>query len=127
MVQAREMATMHDDLLAVAVALERMALEIRQEVAFRVEEEEEGPMPVRPPVAVPVRAVPVQAVPVAAAGLQGGQRVRITVRDQYYGRYGTLVDRRGTKFWHILMDAVDGRVAHIIYKKDSSLEVVNDN
>ena len=61
------------------------------------------------------------------ARLQGGQRVRITVRDQYYGWYGTLVDRRGTTFWHILMDAVDGRVAHIIYKKDSSLEVVNDN
>ena len=53
--------------------------------------------------------------------------MRVTVGDKYYGRFGTLIDRRGRMYWNILMDAVDGSVAHVIYKKESSFAVVIDN
>ena len=122
MVRNRREGDRNDDLLAVALALERMALEIRQEVAHEMGEAEEMPQPDDVPVAVPV-----QMVPPPAGAVRGGQRVRVTVGDKYYGRFGTLIDRRDRMYWNILMDAIDGGVAHVIYKKESSFAVVIDN
>jgi hypothetical protein len=53
--------------------------------------------------------------------LQAGARVRVIVAGRYRHRTGTLVSRRGSTFWNIQLDARDGEVEKIIYKKDSSL------
>jgi hypothetical protein len=119
---SRGVAGRHDDLLAVAAALERLALNIREEVDRAMDDDEDVQEPEEVPVPV-AEAVPV----VPAAGLRRGQRVRITIEDRYVNQIGTLVDRRGIHFWNILMDAADGGVSCLIYKKESSFALIIDN
>ena len=117
---SRGVAGRHDDLLAVAAALERLALNIREEVDRDMDDDEDVQEPEEVPVAEAVPVVP-------AAGLRRGQRVRITIEDRYVNQIGTLVDRRGIHFWNILMDAADGGVSCLIYKKESSFALIIDN
>jgi hypothetical protein len=106
---------MRDDddasLEAVAAMLERMALEIRATVNRRT-----------------------SFTPSASERSSGdsellwkkGARVRVTIRDRYYGRTGTLMDRRGTMYWDLKLDPLDGQVAQVIYKKQSSLILIDE-
>lgn len=102
-----------DELLAVAEALERLAIDIREKVAGDEDAEE------APPPAVP-------SEPEAAGAVGEGQRVRVMIRDRYYGRLGTIIDARGVQFWNIRLDAMDGGVSVVIYKKASSFRIIND-
>jgi hypothetical protein len=58
--------------------------------------------------------------------LTKGMRVRVTRNDQYRGRVGTLMGRHGRQFWDIRLDALDGGVAQVIYKKPDGFAVIND-
>jgi hypothetical protein len=53
-----------------------------------------------------------------------GARVMVKVRDRYYGRHGTVMGKKGNYFWDVKLDAVAGKPACIIYKKGTSLVVV---
>lgn len=56
-------------------------------------------------------------------GLQEGDRVRITIADQYCGRVGTVKDKRGDLFWNIELDPPPGsRRTQFIYKMSTSVE-----
>jgi hypothetical protein len=51
-----------------------------------------------------------------------GDRVRISRRDKYYGRVGTITNRHGSIFWDILLDRTPrDPMAITIYKKETSL------
>ena len=56
--------------------------------------------------------------------LQVGDRVKvIRARDPYTNRTGVIIDRHGTEFWNLRLDA-DKSMSYnecVIYKKDSSL------
>lgn len=54
-----------------------------------------------------------------------GVRVRIVVRD-FYGRTGVLTSRRGRLYWNIRLDPRDGEVSKLIYKKETSLRLVDE-
>jgi hypothetical protein len=101
----------YDELVAIAEALEQLALEIRE----TAEEGTEGPETRAP-------AEPSPRNP----GIGRGTRVRITINDRYRGRIGTVVGRRGTHYWDIQLDALDGGVSQLIYKKPSSFVVIDD-
>jgi hypothetical protein len=91
-----------DELMAIALALERLALEIREAA-------DGGPSDERP------------------RRLQNGQRARITIKDRYRGRTGTIVNAHPrTNFWNIRLDPLDGGVPQVIYKKGTSLDVIDD-
>ena len=54
-----------------------------------------------------------------------GEKVRITIKDKYRGRYGTIVSRNARKdFWNIRLEPMDGGVAQMIYKKSTSFVAV---
>jgi hypothetical protein len=53
-----------------------------------------------------------------------GARVVVKVRDRYYGRYGTVIGKKGNYFWDIKLDAAAEKPACVIYKKTASLIVV---
>jgi hypothetical protein len=53
-----------------------------------------------------------------------GARVVVKVRDRYYGRHGTVTGKKGNYFWDVKLDAVAGKPACVIYKKGTSLVVV---
>lgn len=93
-----------DELLAVAEALERLALDVRRVAG------EAQPAPRRKKGSVRI-----------------GQRVRITIDGPYKGRMGIVTLKRGSMFWYIRMDAVDGGVERVIYKMASSFSIINDN
>lgn len=103
-----------EDLMAVALALERLALEIRELV-----EEPEPSNPRRGQGNVPTEGR-------ADAEIRVGQKVRITIADRYRGRYGVVVSARGTQYWDIRLDPLDGGVSQVIYKKSTSFVVVNE-
>ena len=68
------------------------------------------------------RAAP---VPSEAKPLETGARVRVTrQRDQYTGRTGVVMDRRGKLYWYVRLDATEHRVSSVIFKKDASLGVI---
>jgi hypothetical protein len=98
-----------DDLLAVASALERLALAIREEAGQERQGSGEsgGAVPNEPAVRV-------------------GQRVRVTIADRYRGRTGTIVSAHGQQFWDIRLDPVDGGISTVIYKKASSFAVIEN-
>ena len=100
--------TRRSELLAIAAALERLVLELR-EVA-------EAP---------DVEPAPRQEAPRDSTMV--GRRVRITIKGEYKNRLGTIVDKRGTMFWNILLDAADGGVARVIYKMETSFLLIDDN
>lgn len=87
----------------VAVMLERLALEIRG---------------ARPHTKVSPTEEPV--------GWHRGAVVRVTIRDRYYGRIGRLMGRRGRCFWDLRLEPRDGETARVIYKKQSSLSLVEE-
>jgi hypothetical protein len=105
---------MQDDddasLEAVAAMLERMALEIRATMSGRTR---------------PTPAVPERSGDESVLVWKKGARVRVTIRDRYYGQTGTLLYRRGTIYWDIELDPLDGQVARVIYKKQSSLTLID--
>lgn len=68
-----------------------------------------------------------RAQPKGKAGLEVGQRVRITRRDKYQGRIATIVSRRGTMYWNLLLEARDGEVARMIHKMDDGLVLIGDS
>lgn len=127
MVQNGWRSNRREELEGIAAALEQLALEIREEAAQEPgPETHDGdgvPMPMDVPVLVP--AQPQRSA--AAEGLRKGLRVRVTVPDRYRGRVGTLVDPRGSHFWNILLDPVDGGVALLIYKKTTSFVAVDND
>jgi hypothetical protein len=102
------------NLEAVAAMLERMALEIRATMSSRA----------RPTPAVPERNE--RNVDESVLVWKKGARVRVTIRDRYYGQTGTLLYRRGTLYWDIELDPLDGQVARVIYKKQSSLTLIDE-
>jgi hypothetical protein len=53
-----------------------------------------------------------------------GARVLVKVQDCYYGRHGTVMGKKGNYFWNVKLDAVAGKPACVIYKKSTSLVVV---
>lgn len=58
---------------------------------------------------------------------QKGALVRVIIRDKYYGRTGTLMGRRGTQYWDIKLDSHDGECSRVIYKKQSSLQIIDNH
>jgi hypothetical protein len=60
----------------------------------------------------------------SAGQMRAGARVMVKVRDQYYGRYGTILCKKGNYFWDIKLDAAAEQPACVIYKKGTSLMVV---
>lgn len=61
-------------------------------------------------------------------GLKSGDRVRVVRKhDQYSGRTGVVLDRRGKLFWYVRLDATEDRCACVIFKKDASLLAVDNN
>jgi hypothetical protein len=55
---------------------------------------------------------------------ESGKRVRVIVRDSYFGRVGTLMGQRGKQFWNVKLEGRDGEVDKMIYKKQSSLALI---
>jgi hypothetical protein len=54
-----------------------------------------------------------------------GARVKITRKDAYEGRLGTLIGRHGQVFWNVRLDRLgDEPMNKIIYKKPKFLEVL---
>jgi ribosomal protein L21E len=96
---------------AVAAMLERLALEIRSTV-----EQRSSCMP----------TAREQSDGEAELLWTKGARVRVTIRDRYYGRTGTLLGRRGKLYWDFKIDPLDGEVAKVIFKKQSSLTLINE-
>lgn len=107
--------TRRDELLAIAEALERLVLEIRDAA-------DEEPGVDQQPRAFPA----VNHQDMDPPPLRRGVRVRVTIRGPYKGRVGTLQGIKGTHFWDILLDAHDGGVPLMIYKKPSSFVVISD-
>jgi hypothetical protein len=62
--------------------------------------------------------------PPSSPTFQKGDCVQITHRDGYHGRRGTLTSRHGRLFWNIQLDATDKDKARLIYKKDTSLALI---
>jgi hypothetical protein len=94
-----------DELEAIAIALERLALEVR-----RLAGRQERPPQRRRRVAV-----------------EEGQRVRITIDGPYKGLVGTVTERRGSMYWYIRLDAVDGGLERVIYKMPTSFKIIAAN
>jgi hypothetical protein len=99
---------------AVAIVLERLALEIRATVKRQATTSVEEKVNER-------RGEPMRSA------WRKGDRVRVTIRDRYYGQIGTLLGRHGRLYWDLKLDARDGECARVIYKKESSLSLVADN
>jgi hypothetical protein len=99
---------------AVAIVLERLALEIRATVKRQATTSVEEKVNER-------RGEPIRSA------WRKGDRVRVTIRDRYYGQIGTLLGRHGRLYWDLKLDARDGECARVIYKKESSLSLVADN
>jgi hypothetical protein len=97
--------TRDEELEAVADMLEMLALEVRAMTGSAKRETKPGQMQ-------------------SGQEFCSGRRVRIMVRDKYHGRTGVLMDRRGTEFWNIRLDCGDGEVYRVIYKKETSLELI---
>jgi uncharacterized protein YecE (DUF72 family) len=94
-----------EELEAIADMLEMLALEVRAMTGSTKEEAEPERMQ-------------------SSEEFCSGRRVRIMVRDKYHGRTGVLMDRRGTEFWYIRLDCGDGEVYRVIYKKETSLKLI---
>ena len=63
--------------------------------------------------------------PELAGGLRIGMRIRVTIKDKYYGRLGTVVGPHGPKFVDLMLDK--GRYESkppVIHKMPTSLEVL---
>jgi ribosomal protein L21E len=107
-VEGRRMTrkTRDEELEAVADMLEMLALEVRAMTGSV--KKKSGPAQTR-----------------SCDEFFSGRRVRIIVRDKYHGRTGVLVDRRGTEFWNIRLDCGDGEVYRVIYKKETSLVLID--
>jgi hypothetical protein len=60
----------------------------------------------------------------APCEVRTGAHVVVKVRDCYYGRHGTVMGKKGNYFWDVKLDAVAGKPACVIYKKGTSLAVV---
>jgi hypothetical protein len=61
---------------------------------------------------------------VASGQVQAGARIVVKVRDRYYGRYSTVIGKKGNYFWDIKLDAAAEKLACVIYKRGTSLVVV---
>lgn len=94
-----------EELLAMAEALEQLAGELREMVLDeRIPVSQEKRSPLR-----------------EKSKVSAGQKVRVTIKDKYRGRYGTIVSRNARKdFWNIRLEPLDGGVAQMIYKKSTS-------
>jgi hypothetical protein len=92
---------------SVAAMLERMALEIRTTIDRR--RFSSG------------NATGVEEDDAKRLVWKKGAKVRVTIRDRYVGRTGTLMGRRGEHYWDLKLDARDGECGRVIYKKQSSL------
>jgi hypothetical protein len=55
---------------------------------------------------------------------ESGKRVRVIVRDKYFGRVGTLISPRGKQYWNVKLEGRDGEVDKLIFKKQSSLVLI---
>jgi hypothetical protein len=53
-----------------------------------------------------------------------GQRVCVVRKDQYRGRTGVVLGRHGRLFWDVRLDASATQPECTIYKRESSLKVV---
>jgi hypothetical protein len=93
-----------------ALALEGMARELR-----RLKKTKNGKA-----------KVPEEAPSAADApqGMQAGRRVRVIRKDQYRGRTGIVLGRHGRLFWDVLLDASATHSKCTIYKRESSLSMV---
>jgi hypothetical protein len=101
---------------AVAAMLERLALEIRTTLDRR------------PASAGNARAGNGRVNDEEGEGeWKKGAAVRVTIRDRYYGRTGVLMGRRGRCYWDLKLDARDGECGIVIYKKQSSLCLIDVN
>jgi hypothetical protein len=58
------------------------------------------------------------------ARIQVGQHVRVVRKDQYRGRTGVVLGRHGRLFWDVRLDASATHKECTIYKRESSLSVV---
>ena len=57
--------------------------------------------------------------------LAPGVRVRICIKDAFYGRTGVITSRHGRLFWNVRLDKTPQEpMSRGIYKNDSSLCVV---
>ena len=92
-----------EELLAMAIGLEQVALGLRELALGRDDGEPPG----------------------GPEEVKVGQRVRITIRDKYHGRCGTIVSPHGTHLWDIRLDPLDGGVTQVIYKKATSFAAVD--
>jgi hypothetical protein len=59
-------------------------------------------------------------------GPRVGQRVRIVRKDAYHQMTGEILGRRGTMFWYIRLDAVDGQIGRVIYKTADGFKSISD-
>jgi hypothetical protein len=100
-----------EELLEIARALERLALEIRDAA---LEDDVCMDRPCRETRSPEIKTVAV------------GQRVRVTIEDQYLHRIGTIVNKRGKQYWYIRLDPLDGEVAQVIFKKATSFVMIDD-
>lgn len=58
-------------------------------------------------------------------GLKPGVRVKIIKKDKWFGRTGTLRDRRGVLFWNVDLDPLPGDTkGSSTFKKDKFFEVL---
>lgn len=60
-------------------------------------------------------------------GVQVGDRVRIMVKGDCYGRLGVVTGARGSMFWWILLDETETMAARRVYKMQTSFKVVERN
>lgn len=104
----RKMTNDDEKLEAMAAMLERLALEIRETIGRRAGRNQ-------------------AKVPVPEAGWKMGARVRVTIHDRYYDRTGVLMGRRGRHYWDLRLDPRDGECSIVIYKKQSSLRLVDSD
>lgn len=53
-----------------------------------------------------------------------GKKVRVTIKGEHFGRVGKLTGRHGQQYWDIELDPREGEAYRVIYKKESSLALV---
>jgi hypothetical protein len=117
-------ACRRDEMEAIALALEQLALEIREAAEGGNGSDDECHEPLR---SSPRRMARERRAP-GSGSPRGmvGKRVRVTIADRYRGRVGTIRGKHGSQYWDICLDPLDGGVTQVIYKKPTSFVVIDD-
>jgi hypothetical protein len=111
--KSKEMDKADARLEEAALVLEGMARELRRLKGQKPNNKTKAPAD-----------VPSRATSGGMAEMQVGQRVRVVRKDQCRGRTGVVLGRHGRLFWDVQLDANATNKGCTIYKRGSSLCII---